>query len=76
MSKKLLYKEELDNIFKNDGVKPTVIPKTKKIKKSQDKNIKVANTNKDSLFSEKFSKGRRANSINEGLILPKLKFDQ
>ena len=72
MSKKLLYKEELDNLFKNDN-RAINLPTTKKKKKTV---IKTKITNKDSLFSEKFSNKRRANSINDGLVLPKLQFDK
>jgi len=71
MSKKLLYKEELDNLFKNDLNKVSNIPKQKKVKT---KAAKAKVIMKDSLFSEKFK--RRANSINDGLILPKLQFDK
>ena len=53
MTKKLLNKDELDNIFKNDYKKMTELPKTRKIK-NPGKSIKIAT--KDSLFSDKFGK--------------------
>jgi len=73
MSKKLLYKDELDNLFKINENKANNLTKVKKIKNKVGKTKPLV---KDSLFSEKFSNKRRANSINDGLILPKLQFDK
>jgi hypothetical protein len=73
MAHKLLYKEELDAIFKTDLKKSPEFGRSKKLKNNnQLKNQKLSSEN--ALYSEKFS-NRRAKSINDGFVLPKLVLD-
>jgi len=78
MSRKLLYKEEFDQLFNNDNnKKQNIIAKAKKNKNSGGigKSSKLNSEGKDSLFSEKFFKGHTG-VVNDGLILPKLMLDK
>jgi len=78
MTRKVLYKDEMDSLYANDFKKINIAPKSKKItnniKLSKATLSKNANKSNKTLFSEKFAKGHGA--INEGLILPKLFMDR